>query len=248
MDLVLQRLSITPISRSDTRKVSGAHPALRPSWRVVSSVCSSARIGAGLSRLMPNQMRDLLITTGTPQQDTGAVMAARSIGVQPDLRAAFQRSIRPASLIPAQLIGMNLPGRDYRSFTTVNDSGTQCSSACASDATCRAWTWVRPGVQGPTSMCWLKASIPQATNDVNTISGVSGIRGGQNLFGSDYRSFATANDGGQQCLVTCLGDTNCRAWTWVQPLVQGPAARCWLKNAVPSFNADRNTNSSVVRP
>lgn len=207
-----------------------------------------ARIGAGLPRLLPDQVRELLITTGTPQQDRGAVLAERPIGVQPDLRAAFQRSVSPASSIPAQLIGMDLPGGDSRSFATANDRGTQCSSDCAADPVCRAWTWVRPGAQRPTAMCWLKDTVLEPRDDPNTISGVSGIRMGQNLFGSDYQDFGTANDGGQQCLVTCLRDPNCRAWTWVRPMVQGPAARCWLKNAVPSFNADTNTNSSIVRP
>ena len=208
-----------------------------------------ARLGAGLPRFLPSQMRDLLVSTGTPQQDTPAVIAARPIGVQPDLRGAFQRSVLPFSPSTGTLVGLNLPGSDYRSFDTANDGGAACSATCAGETSCRAWTWVKPGVQGPAAKCWLKNAAPAAVEDLNTNSGVAGgARLGQNLFGGDYRSFATANDNGGQCLVSCLRDSACRAWTWVRPGVQGPAARCWMKNSIPHFNPDSNTNSSVVRP
>src|SRR5437764_1299731 len=75
-----------------------------------------ARLGAGLPRFLPGQMRDLLVSTGTPQQDAPAVIAARPIGVQPDLRGAFQRSVLPSSPSTGTLVGLNLPGSDYRSF------------------------------------------------------------------------------------------------------------------------------------
>src|SRR5262249_46855879 len=147
------------------------------------------------------------------------------------------------------LIGLNLYGHDYRSFSTLNDNGAQCSTTCNGETGCRGWSWVKPGVQGPAAMCWLKNSLPAANNDSNTDSGISGgARVGKNLPGSDYRTFATANDSGGQCLASCLRDGACRAWTWVRPGVQGPAARCWLKNAVPAFTPDPNTNSNVVRP
>jgi serine protease len=238
----------TAIPRHYTRGFGGTSSA---SAVVAGAVVSlqSARVGAGLSRLTPDQMRDLLVSAGTPQQDTPAVIGARPIGVQPDLRVAFQRSALPSSSGTDVLVGLNLFGHDYRSFRTLNDNGAQCSTTCNSEAQCRGWSWVKPGVQGPSAMCWLKDSLPAANNDSNTNSGISaGARIGQNLPGSDYRSFATANDGGGQCLATCLRDSDCRAWTWVRPGTQGPAARCWLKNAVPAFTADLSTNSNIVRP
>jgi hypothetical protein len=238
----------TAIPRHYTRSFGGTSSA---SAVVAGAVVSlqSARVGAGLSRLMPDQMHDLLVTTGTPQQDTPAVITARPIGVQPDLRAALQRSTLPSFSSTNVLVGLNLFGHDYRSFRTLNDNGAQCSATCNSEAQCRGWSWVKPGVQGASAMCWLKDSLPVANNDSNTNSGISaGARIGQDLPGSDYRSFATANDGGGQCLATCLRDSVCRAWTWVRPGIQGPAARCWLKNGVPAFIADSNTNSNVVRP
>jgi hypothetical protein len=46
-----------------------------------------------------------------------------------------------------------------------------CRDACAKDPKCKAYTWVKPGVQGPTARCWLKHSVPAKSTDYNTISG-----------------------------------------------------------------------------
>src|SRR5690242_21604428 len=65
----------------------------------------------------------------------------------------------------------NRGGSDFWNFEL--DSGAEaCSAACAADARCRAFTWVRPGVQGVRARCWLKSAVPGATNDNNCISGV----------------------------------------------------------------------------
>lgn len=45
-----------------------------------------ARLGSSMPRLLPGQMRKLLVDTGTPQ-----AAAPRNIGPQPDLRAAYQQ-------------------------------------------------------------------------------------------------------------------------------------------------------------
>jgi hypothetical protein len=66
----------------------------------------------------------------------------------------------------------NLPGRDYRSFFLRSDNPRLCQSACQREGRCRAWTYVRPGVQGRQAKCWLKSSIPKSTPNKSTISGV----------------------------------------------------------------------------
>jgi len=73
-------------------------------------------------------------------------------------------------------------GGDIRSFEL--DSGAHgCASACAAEAHCRAFTWVKPGVQGVRARCWLKSTVPAAKKDPNCISGVMpaqpGSLGGQ---------------------------------------------------------------------
>jgi hypothetical protein len=80
---------------------------------------------------------------------------------------------------------LNIFGFDIRPGIRVpaGDQATEvnfCQNACRNDASCMAFTWVRPGVQGPTGMCWLKASslffenhgLGRMTADSNTVTGV----------------------------------------------------------------------------
>lgn len=68
------------------------------------------------------------------------------------------------------------------------------------------------------------------------------------IAGSDYRWFDTENDNGAICAKTCADENQCRAFTWVRPGIQGPSARCWLKNAIPSAAPNINVMSGIVRP
>jgi len=54
---------------------------------------------------------------------------------------------------------------------------------------------------------------------------------GTNRGGSDYstRDLPTA----KACQLACANEAQCKAWTWVQPGVQGQNGKCWLKNSVP---------------
>jgi hypothetical protein len=75
------------------------------------------------------------------------------------------------------------PGGDYRDFA--QPSGTDwslCRDTCASDARCRAYTWVKYGIQGPAPHCWLKSSIPPAQKNDCCTSGV--VRGSNPVSGA----------------------------------------------------------------
>jgi hypothetical protein len=52
----------------------------------------------------------------------------------------------------------------------------------------------------------------------------------------------TSNFGGnswQDCRQACEEEiSGCRAWTWVPPNIQGPTARCWVKNQIPWAQPD----------
>jgi len=65
---------------------------------------------------------------------------------------------------------VNLPGHDYLSLPTDNDHGVSCAARCAGDDRCRASSWVRPGVQGPQAMCWLKDAVPDPQINSDTAS------------------------------------------------------------------------------
>ena len=67
--------------------------------------------------------------------------------------------------------GTDRMGLDYKNFEI--DGGPElCQHACASDANCQAYTWVRPGVQKPKAVCWLKNGVPPPTSNANCVSGV----------------------------------------------------------------------------
>ena len=71
-------------------------------------------------------------------------------------------------------VDVDRPGKDYRSFDIDQANPGPCESACAAEAICRAWTYVKPGIQGPRARCWLKFAVPQAYTSSCCISGVAG--------------------------------------------------------------------------
>ena len=66
--------------------------------------------------------------------------------------------------------GVDRPGGDFSNIRS--DGQNQCSTDCEEDAECRAWTYVRPGVQGPTARCYLKRTVPDKKTNGCCISGV----------------------------------------------------------------------------
>ncbi|MBI4889369.1 MAG: PAN domain-containing protein [Acidobacteria bacterium] len=68
----------------------------------------------------------------------------------------------------------NRPGDDYRDLELENARPQLCQAACEKDRSCRAWTYVKPGIQGDLAHCWLKNRIPEPVEDENCISGVKG--------------------------------------------------------------------------
>ena len=64
------------------------------------------------------------------------------------------------------------PGSDYRNFTPRNPDPGDCREACLAEQQCRAWTFVRPDIQGPNAVCWLKDSVPEAQGNDCCTSGV----------------------------------------------------------------------------
>ena len=66
--------------------------------------------------------------------------------------------------------GVDRPGSDIKpGFPVVTQS--QCESRCVSDPKCRAYTFVKPGVQGDKAMCWLKKAKPAKVASSCCISG-----------------------------------------------------------------------------
>jgi hypothetical protein len=72
--------------------------------------------------------------------------------------------------------------------------------------------------------------------------------------GLDYANFDLEPKGEGQlwgseadCQLACQKDDKCPVWTVVKAGVQGPKARCWLKNAIPEPKANGCCTSGVIR-
>lgn len=152
--------------------------------------------------------------------------------------------------LPAGAVdGTNLPGSDYANFDA--PSAFVCRTSCGGEAKCQAYTWVKPGVQGPGGHCWLKSAEPAIVKDNCCDSAPRRFIEPQDMRpeehvdrpGSDYRHFDAANPA--SCEGTCTAESACSSWTWVRPGVQGPSGRCWLKNRVARPIASADTVSGV---
>lgn len=69
-------------------------------------------------------------------------------------------------------MNINRGGEDYRDFIPTRASALLCAEACAKDARCKAWTWVKNVVEPPTGHCWLKTPAPEPAQDECCISGL----------------------------------------------------------------------------
>jgi len=165
---------------------------------------------------------------------------------------------------------VNRPGGDY---TKIAAQGyEECKHACEIDSRCNAFTWVKPGIQAPTGVCWLKDVVTPGVTDTNMVSGfVPGapgatVKGGKlssvfkmasqaavftveeqvNRPGGDYAGFPV--DGGhEKCQEACAKDPKCKCYTWAKPGVAGNTGFCWLKDSVPAAQKHPDAVSGVLQ-
>jgi hypothetical protein len=102
----------------------------------------------------------------------GAVM--RSIHLLALLALAFGAGLPNHALAQSKFFSfeqnINRPGGDYDNAPS--RGAADCSFTCQQANNCRAWSYVRAGVQGTSGRCWLKNSVPQARRDTCCTSGV----------------------------------------------------------------------------
>lgn len=152
----------------------------------------------------------------------------------------------------------NRPGSDYKHFDIEAAEPDICKEFCRSDSNCKAYTYVKPGIQGFRPQCWLKDAVPAPKSDQCCVSGVkkittppllpAGMELNTNRPGSDYKNFDLSSADPQLCQQECYNDAQCKAYTYVKPGYQGANARCWLKNAVPNPQTDDCCISGVKKP
>ena len=114
------------------------------------------RIAAGVLGL-------LLLGYGVATHSTGRDEREVSNEVDKQSTAETTRALTPMQM------DTDLLGGDYKGF----DASTveTCEAECKRDDKCRAWTFVRAGVQGPQPRCYLKDVIPAASSNTCCVSG-----------------------------------------------------------------------------
>jgi hypothetical protein len=63
-------------------------------------------------------------------------------------------------------------GSDYNHVDLENADPKLCEAECKQDSKCKAWTYVKPGIQNAQARCWLKEYVVQPAPDNCCISGV----------------------------------------------------------------------------
>ena len=149
------------------------------------------------------------------------------------------------------------PGMDYadRDFLGAPE---ECQSQCTRDQKCRSFTYVKPGVQGSLSRCYLKSGVPAAVPSNCCISGVSGLHIARSPAfipdldadrpGMDFSNFSLLSGfGPERCEFDCAHAQQCLSYTYVKPGSQEPNAHCWLKSGTPEVVPNSCCVSGVKR-
>lgn len=148
--------------------------------------------------------------------------------------------------------GFDRPGGDFKTTTLNRARPSLCAKRCADEKACKAYTYVKPGVQGPKAKCYLKHTIRKAVKSDCCTSGVKKsaleivlLEPGRDRPGSDYKSRTLPHADAAICQNTCSADPQCKAFTYTKPGAQGPKAKCWYKNARPAPVANSCCTSGV---
>jgi hypothetical protein len=114
---------------------------------------AGARLALAHLRSIPRVPGGLLLAVALAPVLLQGPAIAQSVGFQPNV---------------------DRPGLDFRNFN-LRGGATSCQESCRRDQRCRAWTWVRAGVQGPYPRCWLKTAAPRAVRNSCCTSGIVAI-------------------------------------------------------------------------
>jgi hypothetical protein len=68
--------------------------------------------------------------------------------------------------------GYDRPGGQLVGKYTGVSNAQHCYNLCSRNANCVAFTWVKPNIQGPTGVCWLKGSLSNKVRNNCCVSGV----------------------------------------------------------------------------
>ena len=105
----------------------------------------------------------------------GVCMRSGSLDTQTAATGGTSPAPAPAPA-PTQAAGgleidTDRPGNDIHGFNVAQANPAMCQSSCTNDAQCVAWTYVKPGIQGPAPRCYLKNAVPVSTRNACCVSG-----------------------------------------------------------------------------
>jgi hypothetical protein len=128
-------------------------------------------------------------------------------------------------------VNSNRPGSDYLNFDLTTDDPGQCFQACQADGACKAWTYVKPGVQGPSARCWLKSSVPERVDDNCCVSGAKPAEPGTGdgtVQAVDWGASATGHRGnnGQRFSYSCPPSDNLSFSLWGTDIYTDDSSIC----------------------
>src|SRR5579862_7250412 len=226
--------------RAETRCVSWTYTAQRPNE--TTGHCS-------LKAVIPQQFGDACCTSGVER------VPDAELRVPPPIPSG----------VTGALAGVELEGGTYRYFSDATIEG--CQTACRGDNQCTAWDYVRPGIFATDARCFLKNKMAMEVQSPCCVAGYERQIGASptapatpapmaaskpvmpntDLRGSSYRSFELSSADATLCQNTCKAESQCLAWTYVHPGVQGVNARCWLKNLIPPPSANNCCTSGIER-
>jgi hypothetical protein len=167
--------------------------------------------------------------------------------IMPTCLLAAAILLRPLSVQAVD--GFDMPGSDYDNFNA--SSQFVCRNSCGGDSRCQGWTWVKPGIQGPSGHCWLKHRLPALVKNDCCNSGSRKNISKQDLRaedrtdrpGWDFKNFVT--DSWKTCEAACTEEQICAAWAYARAGLQGPRGHCWLKTGIPHPVDNQRTVSGV---
>ena len=152
----------------------------------------------------------------------------------------------------------NLPGNDYRSFELKSEETCNtCIDLCLNDPKCKAYTYVKSGVQGKNGVCWLKSSVSTPVSDPNCTSGIKTITDkisepdisyheNIDIPGNNLRSFdLVKGETCQKCIEESMKEKDCVAYTFTKPGFQTPYGRCYLKTVANHLVENKNCISGI---
>ncbi len=117
------------------------------------------------------------------------------------------------------------PGSDFFSFPITKTIPQLCKQACINNVRCRAWTYVRPGVQGPDPVCYLKDPSPTPVSNACCISGeqIGPTIGGHEVVRSPWATVGPGGSVGEQFATCPAGKFAIGAGYKLEPLNMLPA-------------------------